>query len=64
MRKSEDEKKTRRVSFLLKPPLFDQYQKIAYMRRLSLNEIINQVIAEYVEANQQYVEEYDKVFKK
>ena len=64
MRKSEDEKKTKRVNFVITPTLYDKYQKVAYMQHLSLNEVTNRVFAEYVEANQNLIEEYDKVFKK
>ncbi|NTW84338.1 MAG: hypothetical protein HGB36_13430 [Chlorobiaceae bacterium] len=57
------EPKSKRLNLLIRPSLMNDFKKIAYMRHLSINGLINKLIAEYVSKHAALVEEYDSVFK-
>lgn len=46
-----NEKKTKRVSLLLKPSVFNQFKAICDKHNLSVNEAINRLIEDLVESN-------------
>lgn len=63
VRKSEELKRTRRIAAVLPPPLYDSYQKIAYIKHVTLNELLNTMIVEYVKTHEHLVDEYNRAFK-
>lgn len=58
-----DETKSKRLNLLVKPSVLDQFKKIATMEQTSTNDLINQVMENYVSDNKEKIELYDKVFK-
>ena len=56
------ELKSKRLNLLLKPSIFIGIDKIATMQRLSVNEVINQVLGEYAEAHSDLIAKYNDVF--
>lgn len=62
--KPQKEAKSRRVQLLIKPSLYDAMEKIAYMRRQSKNDLINDLISELAEKEQDSIEKYDAMFPK
>lgn len=56
------ELKSKRLNLLLLPSIFTGIKKIATMQRLSVNEVINQALGEYVEAHADLITKHDEVF--
>ena len=60
--KAERETK-KRVSLALYPSSYGDLQKIAYVDRKSVSDIVSELIAEYVAAHADKLKEYDKITK-
>lgn len=60
--KAERETK-KRVSLALYPSSYGDLQKIAYVDRKSVSDIVSELIAEYVAAHANKLKEYDKIKK-
>ncbi|NTV99003.1 MAG: hypothetical protein HGA70_07560 [Chlorobiaceae bacterium] len=60
---NENETKSKRLNLLIRPSLMKNFMKIAYMRRTSINDLINRLIDDCVKKDAAMVEEYDKLFK-
>lgn len=58
----EKESKSKRLNLLITPSLSVNLAKIATMNRTSVNDLINRVLAEYVEGQASTVKKYDDVF--
>ena len=51
----------KRISLAVYPSAYSDLQKIAYVNRQSVSDIISQLIAEYVANNSDKLEEYEKL---
>lgn len=57
-----EEYKTKRVNLLLKPSVHEACNKIAYMSKVSFNDLVNTALAQYAEAHGDLVTKYDNTF--
>lgn len=62
--KTDKRTKARRVQLLVYPDTFDAAKKVAYMQTRSINDVINTLLADYVEANKALAVKFDEVFNK
>lgn len=60
---AEQEYKTKRFNLLIKPSTHSAIEKIAAMRRLSVNDLINKVLEAYAQDNAELIRKYDDTFK-
>ena len=60
--KSKQETK-KRVSLAVYPSSYSDLQKIAYVDRKSVSDIVSEMIANYVVANAEKLKEYEKIIK-
>lgn len=56
------ENKSKRLNLLIRPTLHRDISKLSVMERTSTNELINRVLADYVEQNADKVQKYDEIF--
>lgn len=56
-----DRETKKRISLAVFPSLYADLQKIAYVNRQSVSDVVSELIAEYVEANADKLKEYDKI---
>ena len=56
-----DRETKKRVSLALYPSSYGDLQKIAYVNRQSVSDIVSELIAEYVTANAAKLKEYEKI---
>lgn len=56
------EYKTKRINSLIKPSIFDDISKIATMKRISVNELINIALEAYAADHKDLIAKYDKTF--
>lgn len=61
--RQETERKSKRVNLLMQPSVMEDLQKIATMRRTSVNDLINSVMKEYAASQRALVAQYDTVFE-
>lgn len=57
---AERETKVRK-SFAIFPSLYEDVQKVAFVKRISISELIAELLKEYVEQNKEALSEYDKL---
>ena len=57
---AERETKVRK-SFAVLPSLYEDVQKIAFVKRTSISELLAELLREYVEQNKEALSEYDKI---
>ncbi len=55
--------KSKRLNLAVYPELYNACKKICAMRRMSLNELINQLMWTYADDNYNEVRKYDKAFE-
>lgn len=60
-RPKADRETKKRVSLALYPSSYSDLQKIAYVDRQSVSDIVSELIAEYVAANAGKLKEYEKI---
>ena len=60
-RPKEERELKKRISFSVQPSLYDDIQKIAYVQRKSVSEIICSLMEQYRNENQKDLEEYENV---
>ena len=60
-RPKADRETKKRVSLALYPSSYGDLQKIAYVNRQSVSDIVSELIAEYVNANAAKLKEYEKI---
>lgn len=58
----EKETKSKRLNLLIKPSLLEDFNKVAFMERNSMNDIINTLIKSYCDAHREEINAYDKYF--
>lgn len=56
------EHKTKRVNLVIQPSVFEDFTKIAHMKRRSFNDLFNKVITEYIKREANTILEYNKTF--
>lgn len=56
------ELKSRRTAILLTPSIHVAMAKIAIMKKVSFNEIVNQALAFYISMNEKTIARYDNFF--
>lgn len=59
--KVTDRETKKRISLAVFPSVYSDLQKIAYVDRQSVSDVVTALIAEYVEANKDKLKEYDKI---
>ena len=57
---SERETKVRK-SFAIFPSLYEDVQKVAFVKRISISELIADLLRDYVERNKEALSEYDNL---
>jgi predicted HicB family RNase H-like nuclease len=57
-----EELKSKRVNLLLKPSIHERCNKIAYMSKVSFNDLVNKALEEYAQAHGDLVTKYDDTF--
>lgn len=57
------EAKSKRLNLLLQPSLMEDLGKVAFMKKDSVNNLINTVLTSYRDENRDLVEKYNKVFE-
>lgn len=62
-RPKEDRETKKRVSLSVLPSLYEDIQKIAYVQRRSISEVVSTVMFEYREKHSAELLEYDKIKK-
>lgn len=60
--KTEGETK-KRVTLALYPSIYSDLQKIAYVKRQSISEIVSELVTSYIGENTDELEEYEKIKK-
>ena len=61
----EDETgETRRMNLTFQPSTVEAIDKIAFLRRTSVNDLINTVLKEYAAAHTDEIQKYDTIFPK
>lgn len=56
------ELKSKRTNLLLTPSIYTDMSKIATMKQVSFNEIVNQALAFYISMNEKTIARYDNFF--
>lgn len=56
------ETKSKRLNLLIRPSLMNDFTKIAYMRRTSVNDLINRLVEECVRNETSLILQYDRMF--
>jgi predicted HicB family RNase H-like nuclease len=56
------ELKSRRVNWMLKPSIHSDFEKIATMKRTSVNDLVNQLLEEYILREAKTIEKYNATF--
>ena len=57
------ETKSKRLNLLLQPSLMEDLGKVAFMKKDSVNNLINTVLTSYRDENKDIIEKYNKVFE-
>lgn len=57
------ETKSKRLNLLMQPSILEDFNKVAFMERTSMNDLINTMIKDYCEAHRDEIETYNKYFK-
>lgn len=60
---SKGKAKSKRLNVLIPPVLFQEFSKVAHMKRASVNGILNQIMAEYVAKEAEAIRQYNQTFK-
>lgn len=60
--KNRDKVKTERISVVITPVLKDQVEKIAFIQRKTLNELMNDIIKGYVKKHGADLKKYGETF--
>lgn len=56
---AQKEIKSKRLNLLIQPSLYQTFTKIAYMKQLSVNELILRTMKEYADQNTKTIQKYD-----
>ena len=63
-RPKEDRETKKRVSLSVLPSLYEDIQKIAYVQRRSVSDVVAEQLAHYREKHKEELLEYEKIVKK
>lgn len=63
-RPKEDRELKKRVSLSVLPSLYEDIQKIAYVQRRSVSDVVAEQLAHYREKHKEELLEYEKIVKK
>lgn len=61
---SKKEAKTRRMNLMFQPSTVEAISKIAFLRRTSMNDLINTILKEYAAEHGDEIQKYDTIFPK
>ncbi|NTU96943.1 MAG: hypothetical protein HGA62_03910 [Chlorobiaceae bacterium] len=61
--RKENETKSKRLNLLIRPSLMNDFMKVAYMRRTSINDLINRLVDDCVTKDASLIDEYDRLFR-
>lgn len=61
--KDSKETKSKRLNLLIQPSVLEDFNKVAFMERTSMNDLINTMIKGYCDAHREEIETYNKYFK-
>lgn len=61
---TQDERKTKRIQLILTPSSVENARKVCYMKRLSLNEFVQQALNQAIKDNPDLIEQYDNIYSK
>lgn len=62
--KFDGERKSRQFTAAFKPSVFEALQKIAYVRRMSPNNLLGEIAEQYTTENADLVAQYDELDEK
>ena len=54
------ERKTRQVTMVFKPSVYEMFQKVAYMQQISPNSLLGNLIEQHVQQHLDLVKKYDQ----
>lgn len=57
------ETKSKRVNLLIRPTLLEDFAKVAHMKRTSINDLLNRLIADCAEREAKAIRDYNRLFK-
>lgn len=57
------ETKSKRLNLLLQPSLMEDLGKVAFMKKDSVNNLINTVLTSYRDDNKDIIDKYNKIFE-
>ncbi|MDR1542406.1 MAG: hypothetical protein LBU32_31410 [Clostridiales bacterium] len=55
------ERHSRRVNLLIKPSVLDCAAKLAHMKKVSVNKLLNVAVEQYVDSHRHVIAEYDRL---
>ena len=58
------ETKTKRIYPIIQPSLRVDFEKVAYMQHVSMNELLIRLIKEHVQEKQELIDQYDELVKR
>lgn len=62
-KQTKNETKSKRLNLLLQPSLMDDFSKIAFMKKESVNNLINTILISYRDENKDIIDKYNKFFE-
>lgn len=62
--KEDKETKSKRLNLLIQPSVLEDFSKVAFMERNSMNDIVNNLIKRYCDAHREEINTYDKYFNR
>lgn len=61
---SNREKKSKPINLVLKPSVHEEFKKIAYMQQSSVNNLIGEIMEQYIKDHQEDIQKYNDMFEK
>ena len=59
----KSETKNRRTALLIKPSLYSDMEKLAFVKKTSVNDLFNIIAEEYTANNKELIEKYDDIMR-
>ena len=57
------ETKSKRLNLLIRPTLLQNFTKAAHMKRTSVNDLLNKIIADYIEKEEDAIKLYNQTYE-
>lgn len=54
--------KSKRIGIVLTPSLNSDFKKSIFLQRLNVNQVINQLLEQYVQDNQEWIDKYNQMY--